>query len=183
MTDSNFDIPVNHGSNEAGTPNVTLTWTDDRATPGDSAWDQYGGWPGDGGDGVYQLDNESDYSITHSIVFDPDNGFNVVINSFDLNVWAGGGATDVTWSVVGTSSGSLGGGVFNLADDSVTTQNLNIAGVSSETLTISFQQTSGESSYLALDNLTFDQTAVPEPGTAVMALGGLGALAMRRKRK
>jgi uncharacterized protein (TIGR03382 family) len=37
-----------------------------------------------------------------------------------------------------------------------------------------------------MDNLTFSTTVIPEPATAVMAwlgVGGLGAMAIRRKRK
>jgi hypothetical protein len=40
---------------------------------------------------------------------------------------------------------------------------------------------SGLPSYIALDNLTFQQ--VPEPSTIALGLLGLGALALRRLRK
>jgi hypothetical protein len=61
-------------------------------------------------------------------------------------------------------------------------------GAPGETLTVLFDQSAsgGYVSYLAMDNLTFLSTVVPEPSTAMMAclgVGGLGAMAMRRKRK
>jgi uncharacterized protein (TIGR03382 family) len=64
----------------------------------------------------------------------------------------------------------------------------NAAGAFGETLTLAFDHSAsgGYISYLAMDNLTFLSTAIPEPVTGVLAwlgVGGLGALAMRRKRK
>lgn len=177
---SNTDVTANHGSNAAGTPNITLAWDD--TDPGDVRWDQYNGWPNDAGDGVYQIDGAPADGWSHTIAFTPDAGWNVVLTSLDTNVWVGGGATDLDWSVDGSSSGNLGSGTYNLADDSVVTQALGFAGTGGETLTITFTQTSGLGSYLAIDNIAFDQVQVPEPGSAAL-LAGLGALAMRRKRK
>ena len=57
-----------------------------------------------------------------------------------------------------------------------------VSGALGETLTLSFSQTAGGVSYLALDNLAFDQL-IPEPASAALLAGGLGALAMRRRRQ
>lgn len=169
----NEQVPVNHGSNALGTPNVSLTW--------DDAWDSYAGWPNDPGDGVYQHDNE--VGTPHTILFSPDASWNIVLVSLDVNVWAGGGATDVAWSVAGSLSGNLGSGTFSNADDSVVSHPLGITGVDGEALTLSLTQESGSPSYLAIDNLSFDQVAVPEASTAALAVLGMGAAAMRRRRR
>jgi MYXO-CTERM domain-containing protein len=61
----------------------------------------------------------------------------------------------------------------------------NITGLPGESLSLIFTLNSGLPSYFALDNLTFDQIAVPEPSAiALGALGAvaLGAAAMRRRR-
>lgn len=168
------DLPTDHGSNVTGTPNVSLTW--------DSEWDSYTGWPNDPGNDVYQMDRQLDDAQT--IIFTPSAGFDVSLGSLDLNVWVGGGATDVDWQIVGSVSGVLGGGSFNQADGSVGTHNFNISGSGSENLTLSLTQKTGAHSYLAVDNLSFDQVAsVPEPSSAMLAAAGLGAMAMRRRRK
>lgn len=171
---NNDPIPAGHGSNEAGTPNILLDWTPN----GDNGWETYTGWPNDPGNDVYQVDGTD-----VSVVFTPDAGFNAVVTSFDLNAWVGGGDQDVDWTLTGSASGLLGGGNTVTTDGTVATYNVGISGVGGETLTLNLIQNSGATSYLAMDNLAFDQVPVPEPGTAVLALGGLGAVMMRRKRK
>jgi hypothetical protein len=179
LNDTNALVPSDHGSNLAGTPDVALNWSG-------AQWDQYDGWPNDPGNGVYQIDGASDGSATHTIELTPGSGWNVKLTSLDLNVWAGGGDTDVNWSLDGTNSGSLGSGVFSTNNDSAITHDIGLSGTGGEKLTLSLTQVSGVGSYLAMDNLTFDQIAVPEPSSLVVAMtgmGGLGALAIRRKRK
>ena len=54
------------------------------------------------------------------------------------------------------------------------------------TLAFDHSQSAGFISYLAMDNLTFSTMIIPEPATAVLSwigVSGLGAMAMRRKRK
>ena len=182
LSDTNTDVPADHGSNAPGTPNVALTWG---SVPAGN-WDQYADWPNDPGGGVYQVDGANDGSQTHTVAFAPDSGWDVILTSLDLNVWSGGGATDVDWSVGGSSSGNLGSGTFSTPDATAATHDINLTGSGGETLTLSLVQTSGAGSYLAMDNLTFDQAVIPEPSTLALALagmGGLGALAIRRKRK
>jgi hypothetical protein len=173
LSQTNEPVPVDHGSNVPGTPNVALTWSEN--------WDQYGGWPNDPGDGVYQVDGE-----THTVEFAPEAGWDVKLVAFDLNVWPGGGDTDVDWSLDGSINGNLGSGTFTTTDGTVSNNDVNLTGSGAETLLLTLTQTSGIGSYLAMDNLAFDQILVPEPSTLALALagmGGLGALAIRRKRK
>jgi hypothetical protein len=174
---TNDPIPAGHGSNAE----VTLAWSPE--------WQQYADWNGRGD--VYQIDQR----IT-SINFVPTGAnIKVTINSFDLDEWAGGGNTSADWSVNGSTSGVLASGTWtdkNTANDpndagGRTLISPNAMGLAGETLTVVFDHTAsgGLISYLAMDNLTFSTTVIPEPSTAVMAwlgIGGLGALAMRRCR-
>jgi len=175
---NNVIVTADHGSNEAGTPNVALDWS----TSGQ--WDNYS-WPNGGGIGVdgsvYQVDG-----TTVAILFTPEAGFNVLLTSIDGNDWAGGGGDSVyDWSVVGSVSGTLGSGTGVVVPDG-TVSNLdfaNLTGASAETLTLTITQTGGSGSYFAMDNLAFDQVAVPEPSSTALLGLGLGAMAMRRRRK
>jgi hypothetical protein len=120
----------------------------------------------------------------------------LTVNSFEFDEWAGGGDTSATWSVTGSSSGLLASGTWlnkNTANDpndqgGRTLISPNASGVPGESLALVFDHSAsgGLISYLAMDNLTFSTMVIPEPATAVMAwlgIGGLGAMAMRRKRK
>lgn len=183
----NTDVPQTHGDNAE----VDLTWHPN--------WDQYGtlneagGWNGRGN--VYQME----YDI-QDITFAPTTpNIKVKITSFELDEYAGGGNTSSTWAVSGPLSGVIASGLWNLRDNAHDPIDLggrdlifaNAVGAAGETLTLTFTNADslnggGFDSYLAMDNLVFSTMIVPEPTTAVMAwlgVGGLGALAMRRKRK
>jgi hypothetical protein len=179
---NNAAIPAGHGS----TADIALAWS---ATPEDTNWDQYSDWDGRGD--VYQINDR-----VASIMFAPSSPTTRVwINSFELDEWAGGGDTSAAWRISGSTSGEFASGVWadkNTANDPndlggrtlVTPSAIGLAG---ETLTLTFDHSAsgGFVSYLAMDNLTFRSVVIPEPATAVMAwlgVGGLGALAMRRKR-
>lgn len=167
---SNDTVPTDHGS----TAETTLTW--------DSEWDVYSGWPNDPGNGVYQVDQ-----LTHTINFTPiSSEFNVSIDDFDLNVWAGGGDTDVDWSVLDGPGGSvLANGSVTVADGSIQNIAIGYTGSFGQALTLQLDQlngTGGTGSYLAMDNLTFSSTAVPEPAGAALLVAGIGGLVLRRRR-
>ncbi len=173
---TNADVPVNHGS----TAETILTW--------DTNWDQYSDWNGRGD--VYQIDR-----IMASVLFVPVAGnIRVAINEFVLDEWGGGGDTSSRWSVNGSVSGAMASGNwndFNTAHDPQDFGGRSVVhvaalGLPGESLTLAFEHDgTGTISYLAMDNLAFSSTVVPEPALASMAwLGvtGLGALAMRRKK-
>lgn len=179
-TVTNDAVPLNHGSNAE----VTLTW----ALGGVLNWDQYADWDGRGD--VYQIEFPPTY-----ITFMPTSpAIKITIQDFFLDEWAGGTDTSALWSVTGSVSGLLASGNwtdFNNANDPAdaggrSLVTANATGLPGETLTLDFDHSAGGYvSYLAMDNLTFLSMVVPEPTTAVMAwlgVGGLGALAMRRKR-
>ena len=63
LDDTNQPVPTDHGSFAPGTPDIAVTWGDN--------WEQYAGWPNDPGDGVYQVDGESNGEEQHTIQFAP----------------------------------------------------------------------------------------------------------------
>jgi len=167
LTDTNQDVPADHGSNAPDTPDITLDWS---SVP-EGGWDQYGDsnwgwWPNDNPaqSGVYQIDGKiagEEDATTHTIVFTPGPGWNAVLTSLDLNVWTGGGEITVEWEVSGWVSGPLGSGTWTAAADTVTHFDINIAGTGGEPLVLNMVQASGRGSYLAMDNLAFDQISAP----------------------
>jgi hypothetical protein len=177
----NDPVPVDHGSNAE----VALAWSVDPKT-----WDQYPDWNGRGD--VYQIDQRMT-----DITFAPSSPLiKMTIQNFFLDEWAGGGDTTSLWSVTGSVSGLLASGIWvdkNTANDPAdaggrTLVTANANGIAGETLTLAFDHSgsAGFISYLAMDNLTFSTMIIPEPATGVLswaAVGGLGAMAMRRKRK
>ena len=169
LDSTNDPVPVDHGSRAPETPNIQLEWTG----IGTANWDQYE-WLRDPGDGVYQLDGS--VGDTHIITFTPDTGWNAAIALLDLNVWIGGGETDVEWEVIGSISGSLGDGTFTTPDDAVVSHIVAVEGFDSEILTLTLTQTSGLASYLALDNLVFDQ--IPDLDDLLCDFDGDGTCAV-----
>jgi hypothetical protein len=167
-----------------GTPDIVLNWLG--AAPGGGSgarWETYTNWDGRGN--VIQMDGDTGVLPKNlAIEFAPAAGAGVLLNSFDLDEWSGGGSMSVEWSLAGPISGTLASGTWNRNTGGRDTISPSAgAGAIGETLTLSLSQTSGAISYLALDNLTFDQV-VPEPASAAVAMaGGLGALAMRRRRR
>lgn len=162
LSATNRAVPADHGSNAPGTPDIVLTWSGN--------WDQWSPWDGRGD--VYQIEGAFVGSPL-TITLDPGPGQRVRISSFDLDEWIGGGNTEVGWTVTGPVSGSLARGQwddFNAANDPAdnggrATISPQVTGANGEALTIAFEQTDGDRTYLALDNLSFDQVAAPPDNT------------------
>ena len=153
-TSTNSAVPVDHGSNASATPTIALNWAGN--------WDQYTNWDGRGD--AYQIENASVASPVE-IVLTPDPGYAVNLVSFDLDEWVGGGNTTLNWTIYGSTSDTLASGTwddFSIANDPAdaggrSTIRPNLTGADGEPLTLSFAQTRGSGTYLAMDNLTFDQ--------------------------
>ena len=204
---SNAGVPRNLASNatEDGngftvadgiTPNITVYW-DSRKGPNDwqvhhsnffnelenlvvgAIWDKDSDAPSIG-----QLDyGEAD------ILFMPDQGFAVTINSFDFAHTSETEGTTI-WEV--SIQDSLG---VNAWFQSITFTNgqaftiaPNFVGAIDEAYTLVFHRVSetyGSNGRHGIDNLSFGQitTAIPEPGTIALGLVGAGMLLALRRRK
>ena len=157
---TNSSIASDHGSNQPDTPHIALIWSPvGGSNNANNQWESYSNWPGGGEGGlVYQMGSTPvDSYKTFTIVFTPESGYNVKLECLDLNVWSGGGATDVSWEVTGTVTGVLGSGVFSTPDGQVKNHVMNVSGSKSEVLTLTMTQQSGDGTYLAMDNLMFSE--------------------------
>ncbi|HEX7858862.1 MAG TPA: PEP-CTERM sorting domain-containing protein [Verrucomicrobiae bacterium] len=177
VSSSSADYTVSPGATGiTGTPDLTAAWG-----PG---FQTYIGWDGRGE--VAQLDFGNVDPDTITFTLTPSSGFAVLVRSFDLDNWAGGGDADVSW-IVSDSVGTLASGTWTQPDAGGRTTINTGLGVGDvrpgEAVTVTFTLNTGSPSYIALDNLTFDQ--VPEPSTTALALTGLalGAMAMRRRHR
>jgi MYXO-CTERM domain-containing protein len=168
--DANYTVSLGP-TGVLGTPNVALTWG--------VGYQTYTAWDGRGNVAQTDFNEASDIDLT----FTPSAGYGVLIDSFDLDEWNGGGDTSVSWSIF-DAQGTLASGTWLKSDpggrDQILT-GLSIGDIRlGEAVTLRFNLNAGLPSYLALDNLTFSQ--VPEPSTIAFGLLGLGALALRRRR-
>lgn len=164
-----------------GTPDVQLLWASIGGNSG-FGFDTYNGWDGRGN--VVQLDGASGGNRNFHISFVPTNPVVAVsIRSFDLDAWSGGGDMEVDWYIRdSTTDGTvLASGTWTRDNaggrDTISPEYLGALG---QTLVLHFDHTVGDATYLALDNLSFDQ--IPEPGSALLGAVGLIALAMRRRK-
>ena len=179
-----------------GTPGIGMTWG--------AGYQAYTAWDGRGT--VCQTDyNTATNAAGIDVTWTPTAGTGVLVTRFDLDEYAGGGAgygnpiygdANVSWNL-SDSYGTLASGVWDLRNNvndpldaggrdiiltGLTAGSVNIG----EAVTLRLTFNGGAPSYLALDNLTFDQVvAVPEPGVATLGLlgAGLGAMAMRRRKQ
>ncbi len=178
VTVSDANITAQAGAHGiVGAPDISLTWIGTGGTQG-FGFESYTNWDGRGS--VIQLDMTSDGSGQYQIVFTPQNGAAVRIESFDLDLWAGGGTVQVDWRIEG-NGGILASGTWMRNTGGRDTITPAVTGSANETLTLHFDHLQGLPSYLAMDNLVFDQL-VPEPASATLVVAGIGAMAMRRRR-
>lgn len=162
-----------------GTPDIALTWDMGK-------FETYTNWDGRGN--VVQLDSLSTSSV-FNITFVPSATVAVNVGSFDLDAWSGTpGGTDiiVNWSLTNLDgSQTYSSGVFTKPGVSGgrSTITTNYTGLIGQSLVLRMDQIQGDGSYLAFDNLSFDQiAAVPEPAqTALIIAGGLIALITGRR--
>lgn len=184
--------PGNDGELTAGgygdallpTPNIMVEY----AASSGSNWDTYNGdedgssnnWNG----GVAQLQGSTGSEYDLSLI--ADDGYAVMLDSFDLVDYAGflGGHT-VDWELW---SGEAGLGTFLVGgQETIVTDGVNsvLTGYDSWTtgrLSLRLRHVAGDGTDLALDNVRFSQTAVPEPGGLVMLLACGAGLVLRRRR-
>jgi hypothetical protein len=199
---SNTQIPTSLGSNASvdgsgysiggnATPNIALTW--------DSAWDIHtSSWfmdlenKTDGGNdwdyeaGTYkiaQLDADN-----HTITFSADEGYALVLESFDFGHTAETIGTTI-WDLALTDSSSKTVWSQQLTmdnestEDSIFTISPNFTGELGESYTLSFDlndETYNSGGRHAIDNLTFAQ--IPEPSTITL-LGGVGVVLVFIRRR
>ncbi|MFI4861230.1 MAG: PEP-CTERM sorting domain-containing protein, partial [Phycisphaerales bacterium JB063] len=183
-TADNFGVVVSNGT----TPNITLTW--------DANWDIHqsghfaeledhtvggGDWDNEGnGPRIAQLDGN-----LHTLDFAADAGFALVLNSFDFGNTEEN-ITVSTWDLTLTdASSNVVWSQTVVLDNNATdvvTVTPNFTGALGASYTLTFEGISGGAGdgtpllgRHGVDNLSFGQTDVPEPGS--LALLGLGGLA------
>lgn len=165
------------GVEVTGTPDLGVNWTVAGLTQYYPAWD--------GRTDVAQLEyNQAEASNPIQWSITPTSPtIAVIVNSFDLDMWAGGGNAQIAWSISGPVSGTLDSGVWTRSSGGRDTIAAGVTGQGGETLTLTFDHQGGLGNYLALDNLAFDQVTVPEPSAALLAAAGLAVSLVRRRRK
>lgn len=146
-----------------GTPGITLEYN---PNSGPGFFDSYPAWDGRGSVLQTQYDN-GDLNLE----FTPSASVGVLITSFDLDEYAGGGATVVNWSITNVDTTAvIVSGVWNdfeIADGGSSTvatgmtEAQALANVGS-VLSLNLVLAGGTGSYQALDNLVFDQVVVTD---------------------
>ncbi|MDD2599876.1 MAG: endonuclease/exonuclease/phosphatase family protein [Kiritimatiellae bacterium] len=135
------------------TPNVTLNWGNN-TQPRFDFWDNW-----DGRGAVAQIESDAERSNV-DLVFTPDAGYGVRINSFELDAWNDGGEMIVEWSVLSGMDLLASGTTYlsNSGERKIVQTGLNNQDISlGQPVTLGFKPRSGKVNYLAMDNLDFDQ--------------------------
>jgi hypothetical protein len=196
---NNTTVPAGLGSNavadgngyvvsNGATPNVALTWDAnwdihtsnffapiENQTVGGGDWDNQGAIPRIG-----QLD-----AGNHTLGFAAAPGYAVVLNSFDFGHTAETAGT-TNWDVTLTDAGAnvVWNQSVQFANGQVVTLSPNFTGDPGASYTLTFNRTAetyGSNGRHGLDNLSFNEVAIPEPST--MALAGLGLLSLFAQRR
>ena len=196
---SNATVPANYGSNATAdanglvvsngtTPNIALTW--------DAHWDIHtsgffqplenftvggGDWDNEGNT---QRIGQLDFG-THTIEFTVDSGVKLVLNSFDFGHTAETAGTTM-WDLTLTDSGANVAWSQSVTFTNGSTQKItpNFTGLAGEDYILTFNRTSqtyNSDGRHGIDNLSFNQIAVPEPTSATLV--GLAALSLLVRRR
>lgn len=145
-----------------GTPDITVQYNLPTGTTANSGFDSYPSWNGRGA--VLQTDFNGENPM--ALDFTPAAGKGVLISSFDLDEYAGGGASVVNWSIVNGETVIVSGTwndfeVANGGRSTVLTGMTEAQAIanSGSTLSLRLALAGGGASYQALDNLAFDQVS------------------------
>ncbi len=168
-----------------GTPDISLNLVSSVGGSGNTAtrWDYYI-------DSVWSAGqlNGSTVGSFHGIVFAPGAGVGVTLNSFDFHPYYNNGETFAyTWSVIGGTN-VVANGSINFTGDATKNHpvDINYTGATDQTLFLRIDRTGGTGSgqNIAVDDISFGQVAVPEPGVlALVTLGGLVGFGLRRRQR
>lgn len=198
---TNATISSTYGSNatadgngfvvtNGATPDISLTWDSvwqvhtsvhfanlENLTVGGGAWDNEGNTQRIG-----QLD-----SGNQSIVFSSGPGYALVLNSFDFGHTGETTPNTSNWTFTLTNSSLnvVWTATQEFVAGSQVTISPNFTGTDGETYTLSFFRNSesyDSNGRHGIDNLSFNQVAIPEPSAAaLMGIAGLALIARRRK--
>ncbi len=167
----------NYGDRLLTTPNVEVEY----AASSGATWDTYDGnqvsgtWPNNNWEwGVAQLQSSGNNSgAEFDAIFSADEGYGVIVESFDLVDFAGFAAGHtVEWELWEGSAGTgavLLGGSELIAADAINTIETSMNQAVFGTLTLRLRHVTGDGTDLAIDNIRFYQ--VPEPNSLVLLTG------------
>lgn len=198
---ANTDIPTGYASNVSadetgltvnstdgvtGAPNLALNWS---ASTGLWQFHTFAPTAGAG-----QLDNLAVGEV-FTIRFTPDAGWAASLNAFTLNTLGNGdglSTLDVDWDLFNvTSASSLGSGNVSYVNTpgANSPTNVGLTGGLGDVLELRFSSDNGPYPLtqfaIMLDDLDFNQVAIPEPSAFILAAVGLVGLASvgRRRKK